>query len=303
MAGLYTYRDECKTAAGRLGDYQNIGVTELADGYCKALDEGNTELQNSYMAALVLRYWYKIDRLYKENPSLNLQREDYSSLIYERVRYACKYRVWQTKPNIKASQAIQQSIATGIKNEYYFANLEQSCANYKTVSLEALESDGDEDDMGSRDWLENRFAEPEHQLSSAEAIVQTFLDKNKIVQAILLDRIAFDNSSRETKRSYTQHYTEVVKNNKTGEDVEVEQTYACAGYSHSFLKGSITKIVKALPDNYQAYFLNKYNIKKEIFEAGLAAIKTARNQKLYKYMEAALQDIRSNPNLISLLRD
>ena len=301
MANLYTFMKDCEVAASRLGDYQAMTVTELADGYCDAVDTDKADLQNSYMSALILRYWYKINRLFETNPTLNLQREDYVNMLFEAIKYACKYRAWRTGKCVSASQAIQTTISTNVKNYYYDSNLQKNSPNFTTVSIDALEDDED-GNSGSRDWLESRYADKTVELSSAEAVVQTYLNKYKIVQAIILDCIAFGESNRESKKTIKK--TRWVTKKKKGSEEEelVEETYKYNNYYQQFAKFSVPKIISELPSDYQQYFLEKYKVKKEIFEAGLNAIKTANNQKIYKFLTELLQDIRSKPEVIEMLR-
>lgn len=284
---LNTFKKDCIAAAKRLGDYQAIEVTPLADGYCKASDENDSIMKEAYMSALILRYWYKIDRLYRENPSLNLTHDDYASLLYERIDYACKYRAWQSGGTCKnASQAIQTSIATGIKNLYYFANLDKNCANYNTLSMDALNSDDDED--SSSDWLEYQLGTPETHVSPAQSVVQAYLDKKEIVQAIILDCIAFGDSTRVIKE--TKKVTD-----EEGNEVKVTESH------DEFARFAVVKTINALPEDYQQYFLDKYVIGKDIFEAGLAAVKKANNQKLYKYLAKTIEELKNDKDSCELL--
>ena len=90
-------KKDCITYASMLGDYQSLSEQELLDGYCDAMDTDNKLNKNTYISALLLRFWYRIDKLYQQNRNLGLEREDFVFWIVEAIDYACKYRAWRTK--------------------------------------------------------------------------------------------------------------------------------------------------------------------------------------------------------------
>ena len=127
-------RKDCVTFASFLGDYQKISVDDLANKYCEALDSKDEFNKNAYLSALVLRFWYRIEKLYRANVNTGLEREDFFSWLVEAINYACKYRAWQTK-KVNAQQAINQCIETIRYQHYYEFNLDKHKANYNTVSI------------------------------------------------------------------------------------------------------------------------------------------------------------------------
>ena len=104
--------------------YEAYTIDELADAYCDAVDTNNTELKDVYISALILRFWYVIDKLYKNNTVAPcLEYEDFFWWLYEGIEYACKYRGWRD-PNKKlnARQCINQCINTIKLQKYAFSN-------------------------------------------------------------------------------------------------------------------------------------------------------------------------------------
>ena len=90
--------------------YESYTIDELADAYCEASDTKNESLKNIYISALILRFWYTIDKMYRANTvAPSLEREDFYWWLYEAIEYACKYRGWQD-PNKKlnAQQCINK---------------------------------------------------------------------------------------------------------------------------------------------------------------------------------------------------
>ena len=56
--------------------YESYSIDTLADALrCKG--SGDEQLKNVYIAALILRYWFKIDKMYQSNQQLNLEREEF----------------------------------------------------------------------------------------------------------------------------------------------------------------------------------------------------------------------------------
>ena len=60
-----TKRDLILTTSILPKRYEDYDITELADKYCKALDEQDDENINIYLSALLLRFWYVIDKMYQ----------------------------------------------------------------------------------------------------------------------------------------------------------------------------------------------------------------------------------------------
>ena len=111
-----TKRDLTACARKLSKPYEQYSIDELADAYCDASDAGDETQKNLYISALLLRFWYTIDKMYKSNTvAPNLEYEDFFGWLYEAIEYACKYRGWRdatkhlnaqqcTLANLKAHQ-------------------------------------------------------------------------------------------------------------------------------------------------------------------------------------------------------
>ena len=266
-------------------------IRKILDGFCKAMDEGDEHLKNLYISGLILRHWDKVKKLADSCPNIGIHGEEFVDWVYEAIMYACKYRKWQTDESVNAQQCINQCIETIRKQHYYEYNLDKHSANYNTVSLDT--PIGDESDNGVQRTLEDTMydedAEEEVRMadgnSAAKHLIQSFINKDRLVEAIILDIIAFGD---------TQKVTKVVKK---GFD-ENGESYKYTSYTHEFWKFKAIQILSNLPEEYKEYFMETYIVKNTALEAALDLLKRANNQKLYKELEKSLIYAKSSLQLI-----
>ena len=269
-----------KLCAKQINDYDKLTVNELAEGYCNATDLGEEELRDSYFSALVLRFWYKINKLYSENLTLNLDKTDYFDWISGAILMACDKdaRVWRTNKSLNAQQVINQVLSTRfVAAAYYDSNLQKNQGKLNTTSLD--DYIGDENDGITVGDMVADDTNP-HAESDVIAIVQDFINQNKIVEAIIFDNIAF-------KDCYKHEQKVVRTNNSVGEKVKYTQ------HSSSFWPFKLVKELNSLDMNYLNYFISTYSVSRPILNAGFSAITKANNQKKYKMINAALKELQS----------
>ena len=60
-----TKRDLVEQASKLAKPYEDYSIDDLADAYCEAVDTNNDILKNIYISALILRFWHKIDKMYR----------------------------------------------------------------------------------------------------------------------------------------------------------------------------------------------------------------------------------------------
>jgi hypothetical protein len=280
MNVLHQMNKDCKIYAELLGDYQSISINNLMDGYCKALDEADDINQNCYLSALVLRFWYVINKLYLKCPNIGLDHADFFMWLVEAINYAAKYRAWQ-KGTITAQACINQCINTIRLQHYYEYNLDKHRANYNTMSANTPIG---EDDQTIEDLLE---AEPEfiHRGSLVDYVVQTYINSNQVIEAVIFDNIAYNDCNR------------VTKHNHKGIDSETGEEYKYNTYSHEFWEYRLIQALNDLPDNYTQKFMSRYTITPAKLDAAVEVIKKATNQKLYKYVREAIADAKAHKDL------
>ena len=113
VMSLYDTKKDLVTIASVLPQrYEKYDITELADNYCKALDEKDDYNINLYLSTLLLRFWYVIDKMYQRCKNNGVEREDCFYRLYECINAACHYRAWQNPDKHTNAQAcINQVLA------------------------------------------------------------------------------------------------------------------------------------------------------------------------------------------------
>ena len=277
-----TKRDLTLCARRLSQPYESYSIDELADAYCDATDTNNENLKNIYISALILRFWSKIDKMYKSNTvAPSLEYEDFFEWLYEAIEYACKYRGWKdpTK-NLNAQQCINKCIETIKLQKYYNLRLDKNkTVNYCT-SMDAPVCGGDDDESKSLgDTLEAEDRVDDHSTDAVVSLIQKYINNNKIIEAILLDNIAFNDVQKHTKK--------VVKSTNTEGEV-----YKYTEHSSEFWPYKLVQIVSQLPSTYKRSFMTRYRISEEKLSTVLDALDKVNNQKLYKYLKLTLEELR-----------
>lgn len=279
-----TKRDLVFNARKLLKPYEQYSIDELADAYCDACDQKNETLKNIYISALILRFWYTIDKMYKaNNVAPSLEHEDFFWWLYEAIEYACKYRGWRDpSKNLNAQQCINKCIETIKLQKYYDMRLDKRKVQNHCCSMDTpVGGEGSDSGKTIADMLEAEGAVDDHSGEDAIGLVQSYIDRNKIIEAILIDNIAFNDVQR--------HFKKTIKTkNAEGEDVRYVE------YSSEFWPYRLIQIVSKLPDSYKTYFLKRYDISEEKLSAVLEVVDKANNQKLYRYLDKTLAELRAS---------
>lgn len=278
-----TKRDLTYLARKLVKPYEVYSIDELADAYCDAVDNNDAALKDIYISALILRFWYTIDKMYKaNNVAPSLEYEDFFWWLYEAIEYACKYRGWRDETKkLNAQQCINKCIDTIKLQKYYDLRLDKRKAVNHCCSIDM--SIGEEREGGfktladvleSEDNLDDVYVDDD-----AVLLVQSYINRNKIIEAILLDNIAFNDVQK--------HFKKTIKTQTaSGEPCKYVE------HSSEFWPYKLIQIVSKLPDTYKNYFMDRYSISEEKLTAILDTIDRANNQKLYKYLRQTLTELR-----------
>ena len=114
-------------------------------------------------------------------------------------------------------------------------------------------------------------------------LIQSYINKNKVVEAILLDNIAFNDVQR--------HFKKTIKTTtSTGATVRYVE------HSSEFWPYKLVQLMNKLPETYKDDFMAKYKISEEKLDTVLEVIDRANNQKLYKYLRNCLSELRAAYN-------
>jgi len=248
-----TKRDLTMQARKLVKPYEQYTIDELADAYCDAVDTNNETLKDIYISALILRFWYTIDKMYKANTVAPcLDYEDFFEWLYEAIEYACKYRGWRDpSKNLNAQQCINKCIDTIKLQKYYDLRLDKRKAvNYCTSMDAPIGGEGDDASKTLGDILEDEDGGYDSSTDDVIMLVQSYINRNKIIEAILIDNIAFNDVQK--------HFKKVVKS----ETVDGE-TFRYTEHSSEFWPYKLVQIVSKLPATYKKSFMKRYNISEE----------------------------------------
>ena len=265
--------------------YEAYSIDELADAYCDAVDNNKETLKDVYISALILRFWYTIDKMYKANSvAPSLDREDFFWWLYEAIEYACKYRGWRNpEKNINAQQCINKCIETIKLQKYYDMRLDKRKAANHCCSMETPLGSDKDSNKTIGDMLEAEEYFDDHSDETVISLIQNYINHNKVIEAILLDNIAFNDVQK--------HFKKTVKT-QTVDGQPIKYTE----HSSKFWPYKLIQIVSKLPSTYKKYFMSRYNISEDKLSAILNIINKSNNQKLYKYLRNCLSELRQSYN-------
>ena len=280
-----TKRDLISCARKLAKPYEKYSIDELADAYCEALDTNNSALKDIYISALMLRFWKNIISLSKANTAPSFDLNDFFSWVYESIEYLCEpgRRAWQDKSkNLNAKQCIEKRIVTVSKQHYKYMTMDKRKAANASISFETPLC-GDcgsdtartlEDVLEAEDHIDSITAD-----AGVLTLIQNYIDRNKIVEAILLDNIAFNDVQKSYKRM-------IKTENAEGE------TFRYTEHSSEFWPYKLIQMVSKLPSTYKASFMKRYNISEDKLTTVLNVIDSVPNQRLYKYLRETIKELR-----------
>lgn len=279
-----TKRDLTLCARKLAKPYEKYTINELADAFCEALDSNNETLKNNYFSALILRFWYQIPKLYKDLQQFRVDYEQCYDGVQDAIWQACEpdNRKWQTS-SVSAEQVINQIISTRFRAAtIYEANLQKNAGRCLEISMDApICGEGDDATKTLADTLEVEEPIYDHSSDNVISLVQNYINSNRIVEAILLDNIAFNDVQK--------HFKKVVKTtNAAGEAVKYTE------HSSEFWPYRLIQIVSQLPATYKRTFMNRYKISEEKLTSVLDVIDKTNNQKLYRYLDSCLKELRAS---------
>ena len=264
--------------------YEKYSIDELLDAYCDATDNKDETLRNIYISALILRFWHKIDKMYKANTVAPcLEHEDFFWWLYEAIEYACKYRGWRDpSKNLNAQQCINKCIDTIKLQKYYNLRLDKNkTVNYCTSMDAPIGGEGDDAGKTLGDTLESEEHIDDYSTEDVMMLVQNYINNNKIIEAIIIDTIAFNDVQKHSKK--------IIKTTNTeGEAIRYTE------HSSEFWPYRLVQIISKLPTTYKNYFLTRDNISEEKLTTVLDTIDKVPNTKLYKYLKNTINDLRTS---------
>lgn len=253
----------------------------MLDTLIEATEDRDNHLRDLCAAGLMLRFWSVFTT---KKVGVDVDYETKISYGWKGIELALEYKAWQNpQKNVNADQAVKQCIHTTFLRENYLLNLDKSKANNFSASLDEEVGDFSDGKATLGEILPDEVDLADQQTREAEqfatSMVQSYINKNKIVEAIILDTIAFNDVNKSTKK--VVKYTDTEGNPKK-----------CTQVYSEFWPFRCVQILSQLPETYASYFGGKYHFNPAEFDKALEAIRSATNQKLYKYLKATLADAR-----------
>ena len=282
MASLDLALRDFKAVASRTNAQDSLTIPEPADRYCEPTDQNKSNLANEYFSALVIRFWGKIQKAYTKNKAaLRVSKEDCYDWVISSIMMACdkSARIWQKNTNINAQQAINQVFSTRFeKMAYYESNLLKNKGAHITCSLdEPISSQDDDKGHTIGDLIADETNKIEKE-GDVTGFIQSLLDKDKVVEAIIFDNIA------DPDKDVFKYKKKTIKTtNADGEKVKYTK------HTSEFWEFKLMKELNELDGNYKNYFLAKYKVSTGAVNAALDVIARANNQKKYRMLRAVLK--------------
>ena len=285
MKTLDIFKQDLLMKARKLPDFDDSKIekdkiTAWANAYCEACDNNDGEKKDLYISALMLKFWYQIPDMYEKTKTCGkYDYEDYSSILFDCINTACskEHRAWQKDKKLSAQSCINQVIATrGVAQIMYESNLAKNQANVPANQIYLDATVGGDDDM----LVSDSFGKEDEALNySPKGLIQHFIDNNKIIEAIILDNIAFDNCMRtkSTKKTYVDE-----DGKESSYKVETNEFY---------VRQCVQSLVH-LPTNYLDYFKKSYTIETKKLSAALDRIKSSNTTKLNKFLVKTLDSAK-----------
>lgn len=285
-----SFRD-CKFWAEKLNkiyniDYSKAPIEVLLNGICDGMDENDQTKLQCFLAGTILRNWKAWVR-YKETSRAIDNDLDFFSMDwgYKAIMLACQYRAWRNPDKkVNASQALNQAISTVRKRELYLTNLDKNKANYNPLYTDdQISEEGHSSflDTMSDSIISGTAGDAERSAAGARQNIQICVDNKKLVEAIILDTIAFNNVEK------------VIKEKKTVVD-EDGNTKTEITRRTEFWPFRCVQLLEDLPADYEKYFIASYfDVKPAELSAAMKAIRSAKRQKLRKYITNTLLTART----------
>ena len=277
--------------------WKNMTKTELANGFCN-YDEleqtpHNKSMKEHYFSALMCKYSYMITYMYSRRQSVlrRLDIDDYHDWVVEGLLTGLKYRRWRDPQfkdlynNPNGAEVVFNRCFYSIERKYYkYYNQDCRKLGYTTLSLEdEIDSNTNENNEGSdkihlEDIVEDSITNEIHP-NMCRDMVQYYLNKGKILEALIVDGIGYHATFKETKSDVVEEVG----------GKKVNTFYKKKEFSP---KEMVNHLVNLGP-HFINYFHKNYNIQNDVLENCIKKIETTKRTKLYSIIDATLTEMKS----------
>ena len=124
-----------------------------------------------------------------------------------------------------------------------------------------------------------------------EDIITNYLKSDKVVEAIIVDGIAYQNPFKETTHEEVEEYVD---------DEGNTQKVAISRVDHQFSKRQLRAHLETLDAKFVKYFSNKYSVNSEIILKTASELRSCGSKQINKYIDKTLKSIASNAGALGL---
>jgi hypothetical protein len=186
-----------KTAKSVVPNWQNIDVNTLCNLYIQ--NENDKIKKDAYFAAIMLKKWGYIGRHYINSRSSGFSIEECYDMVVDALLYILKARKWLDRSNKlyrdknAPDKCLNRAIYSSRQLYYYLSNRDKRKGNYAKISLDkAAEIVSDHLEIVGTVCDEPISSDNISHTVFLRSIVIDKLEKNKLIEALILDNILND---------------------------------------------------------------------------------------------------------------
>lgn len=253
-----------ESMANELGeDWKKESKTSLV---LKASDDTNP-LRENYLSALICKYWGTITINFKKSLGSGVTPLTCYDWMIDGILKGMSYRKWEDPtcslygdPDAP-EKIINRCIYSARQLWYYNSNLIKNSGDSSLIKLDALLNDQEENYEFIQDDTESSLQQLE-KVDHLKNFIQSYIDKEKVEKAIVIDNICFG---------------DVILNKK---------------YSKTKLVDVMEKL--SLDEVYKKHFISNYNITEEDYEQTVERISSLNRTKLLDIVKNLIQELYHN---------
>lgn len=276
--------------------WKSMTKTELANGYCHydELEQTpyNKSMKEHYFSALMCKYSYMITYMYSKRQSVlkRLDIEDYHDWVVESLLVGLKYRRWRDPKfkdlynNPNGAEVVFNRCFYSIEKKYYkYYNQDCRKLGFIALSLEdEIDSSKNENNEDSgkihlKDTIDEYNVTNEAP-SICRDIVQYYLNKGKILEALIVDGIGYQSVFKKTK----YNIVEEIDGKKTGVSRKEE-----------FSPKELVNHLVNLDSYFMNYFNKTYSVNRDALANCIEKIETTKRNKLYSIIDNTLVEVKN----------
>lgn len=260
---LDEYKLLYKQSADLIPGWENMSKNELCRAYVAAA--GNKELQNSYLSAVMYRYWNLISKYYYMSANCATVEDCYEWLA-DSVMCCLNLASWENEsssiykdPN-GPDKVINRCMKCARLTYYQFINRKKRKNNFGMVSLDELS------ELFGKGVAEPTDTEQEFDVSSVmiDNFITTMFSRKDYFVAVLVDCIISSNCF----------------------DITIDPQQ---GPMYEFNLRKLVRTMTTLDDGYILYFSRKYNIPYDLAAHGISYVQNVPSGNMRKKIQTQFE--------------